>query len=179
MKNATPKLLVCYQRYVSPVGPLVLASAGDALCLCDWLGKPSAERNKRRVARLLNAEFVEAPSDIILRAASQLDEYFAGRRTTFSLSLLPVGTDFQRSVWNALLEIPFGETRSYKDIALRVGNVKAVRAVAQVVGMNPLSIICPCHRVVGSDRSLTGFAGGLAAKKALLKLENTVTDEHS
>lgn len=121
---------------------------------------------------MLNVRFVEAPSAVVLRAKEQLDEYFAGRRHAFSLPLRAVGTDFQQCVWNALYEIPFGQTCTYKDIALRLGDVRAVRAVAQAVGSNPLSIVCPCHRVVGSDRTLTGFAGGLAAKRALLELEN-------
>ena len=172
MKDISSTLLVRYQRYESPVGPLLLAAAGDALCLCDWLGRPSAARNKRRMERMLQVRFVEAPSAVVLRAKEQLDEYFAGRRRAFSLPLRAVGTDFQQRVWNALHEIPFGQTCTYKDIALRLGDVRAVRAVAQAVGSNPLSIVCPCHRVVGSDHTLTGFAGGLAAKRALLELEN-------
>lgn len=162
---------VCIQYYDSPCGQIVLASAGEKLCLCDWNGKPCAERNKRRLVRLLNAELKEEPSAVLLRTKAQLDEYFAGGRRTFDIPLHPVGTDFQKRVWNALLEIPYGETRTYKDIALRVDNLKGVRAVAQAIGANGIGIIIPCHRVIGSDHTLTGFAGGLEAKRILLELE--------
>lgn len=100
-----------------------------------------------------------------------MDEYFNGTRKSFDIPLLPVGTEFQKRVWQALLEIPFGQTRTYKDIALRVDNLKGVRAVAQAIGANGISILIPCHRVVGSNHSLTGFAGGLNAKRILLDTE--------
>ncbi len=174
MEKTDSRPIVCLQYYDSPCGEIVLASIGDWLCLCDWNAMPCALRNRRRLARRLRAEFAVRPSQTILRAMAQLDEYFAGQRKTFDLPLLPVGTDFQRRVWAALLEIPYGQTCSYKDIALRVGNVKGVRAVAGAIGANGLSIVIPCHRVVGSDRSLTGFAGGLAAKKTLLALEGSL-----
>lgn len=121
--------------------------------------------------RLLNAELKEEPSAVLLRTKAQLDEYFAGGRRTFDIPLHPVGTDFQKRVWNALLEIPYGETRTYKDIALWVDNLKGVRAVAQAIGANGIGTIIPCHRVIGSDHTLTGFAGGLEAKRILLELE--------
>lgn len=162
---------VCVQYYDSPCGQIVLASVGEELCLCDWNGKSCAERNKRRLVRLLNAELKEEPSAVLLRTKAQLDEYFAGGRRTFDIPLYPVGTDFQKRVWNALLEIPYGETRTYKDIALWVDNLKGVRAVAQAIGANGIGIIIPCHRVIGSDHTLTGFAGGLEAKRILLELE--------
>ena len=162
---------VCIQYYDSPCGQIVLASVGEELCLCDWNGKPCAERNKRRLVRQLNAELKEEPSAVLLRTKAQLVEYFAGERRAFDIPLHPVGTDFQKRVWNALLEIPYGETRTYKDIALRVDNLKGVRAVAQAIGANGIGIIIPCHRVIGSDHTLTGFAGGLEAKRILLELE--------
>ncbi len=165
------KQFVNIQYYSSPCGEIVLASAGDRLCLCDWNGMPCAERNKRRIQRLLNADFREEPSAVLLRMRKQLDEYFNGTRKSFDIPLLPVGTEFQKRVWQALLEIPFGQTRTYKDIALRVDNLKGVRAVAQAIGANGISILIPCHRVVGSNHSLTGFAGGLNAKRILLDTE--------
>ncbi len=163
---------VCVQYYNSPCGEMVLASIGEELCLCDWNEKPCTERNKRRLIRQLNAAITEEPSEVILHAKEQLDEYFAGKRKTFDIPLHPIGTDFQKHVWNALQEIPFGKTQTYKGIALRIGNVKAVRAVAQAIGANGIGIIIPCHRVIGSDHSLTGFAGGLEAKRILLDLES-------
>lgn len=163
--------IVHLQYYDSPCGEIVLASVEDKLCLCDWNEHPCAEKNMRRLVRLLNAEFVEETSAVLERAKIQLDEYFAGSRKTFDLPLHLVGTDFQKRVWNALLEIPYGETRSYKEIALKVDNLKGVRAVAQAIGANGICIIIPCHRVVGSDHSLTGFAGGLEVKRILLGIE--------
>ncbi len=161
------------QRYDSPFGEIVLGSLGKALCLCDWGGKPCAEKNERRLLRLLNAGFREGPSPVIERAKTQLDEYFTLRRRTFDLLLHEVGTPFQRRVWDALLEIPYGQTRTYKEIAQRVGDVRAVRAVAQAIGANGIGIIIPCHRVIGSNGTLTGFAGGLEVKKELLLLETS------
>ncbi len=160
------------QRVVSPCGKLILGEAGGELCLCDWSERPCAERNKRRLARLLDAEFREESSPVLERAKAELYEYFAGGRTYFDIPLHPVGTPFQMSVWNALQGIPYGETRTYLEIAREVGNARAVRAVAQAIGANGISIFIPCHRVIGSDNSLTGFAGGLAAKSMLLATES-------
>ena len=164
--------MMCIQYYDSPCGTLVLASIGEELCLCDWHGMPCAERNRRRLGRLLNTAFVTASSPVLERTKQELDEYFAGKRRNFDLPLHPVGTDFQKKVWNVLLAIPYGETRSYKEMALSVGKPKGVRAVAQAIGANGLSILIPCHRVIGSNHSLTGFAGGIDAKRKLLEMEH-------
>lgn len=107
----------------------------------------------------------------LMRAAIQLQAYAAGRLTEFDVRLNPQGTDFQQRVWQALLAIPYGEVRSYKDIALAIGQPKAVRAVGGAIGQNPIPLMIPCHRVVGADGSLTGFRWGLALKKRLLQLE--------
>lgn len=165
------KQTVNIQNYSSPCGEIILGSIGDELCLCDWHEKPCAERNKRRLERLLNAEFITTSSPILEKTKTELDEYFAGKRKTFDIPLHPVGTDFQKQVWQALLEIPYGETRTYKEIALRVNNLKGVRAVAQAIGANGMSILIPCHRVIGANHSLTGFAGGIEAKRLLLDIE--------
>ena len=121
---------------------------------------------------MLCAEFEVGTSEVIEKAVRQLDEFFAGKRKEFDLPLLFVGTDFQKAVWNELLKIPFGKTVSYGEMALRIGMPKAVRAVANANGANSISIFAPCHRVIGSDRSLTGYGGGLSAKKFLLELES-------
>jgi methylated-DNA-[protein]-cysteine S-methyltransferase len=164
---------------------MVLGAAGGKLCLCDWAEKPctgsnpqsgsKAARNKRRLQRLLNAEFKEESTPLLERTKAELDEYFAGRRKAFDIPLHPVGTPFQMRVWSALSEIPYGQTRTYMEIAQRVGNPKGVRAVAQAIGANGIGIIIPCHRVIGSDHSLTGFAGGLDAKRILLQTESSAT----
>ncbi len=165
------KQTVNIQYYDSPCGKLTLASANNGLCLCDWYGMPCSERNIRRLTRLLNAEFTEVSSAIIERTKKELDEYFSLKRKSFDIPLHPVGTDFQKRVWDALLEIPYGETRTYKEIAQKTGNIKGVRAVAGAIGANGISILIPCHRVIGTDRSLTGFAGGIKAKRLLLGIE--------
>lgn len=158
--------------YDSPCGPLLLGSLGCGLCLCDWLCGPShVSRAAGRLRRLFRVETEEGTSRITDAAAMQLDGYFAGRRMVFDVPLLLAGTDFQKKVWNGLLGIPYGETVSYGVIAKNLGMPRAVRAVANAVGANAISVIVPCHRVIGRDGTLTGYAGGLAAKARLLGLE--------
>jgi methylated-DNA-[protein]-cysteine S-methyltransferase len=115
--------------------------------------------------------FTVAETPLIKKAAEQLAEYFAGKRAEFDLPLVPAGTEFQLSVWRALQTIPFGETRSYGEIAAQIGNPKACRAVGMANNRNPIAIVIPCHRVIGSDGSLTGYGGGLGIKQYLLDLE--------
>ena len=165
------KGVACLQYYKSPCGQMVLASVDDELCLCDWNDMPCSERNMRRVMRMMRVEFARRSSDVIQRAMGQLDEYFTGSRMTFDIPLHLCGTEFQKRVWLSLPYIPYGETRSYKDIAVGIGQPNAVRAVAQAIGANAISILVPCHRVIGCNHTLTGYAGGLDAKKKLLELE--------
>lgn len=115
----------------------------------------------------------ERETQLLQIAATQIDEYFDGKRRSFDLPLLPSGTEFQKKVWNALLEIPFGETRSYQEIAEAAGNPKACRAVGNANNKNPISILIPCHRVIGKNGSMVGYGGGLAIKEQLLALERT------
>ena len=164
------------QYYNSPCGEIVLASMGNELCLCDWNEMPCAERNKHRLVKYMNAVFRVETSYVLEQTKKQLDEYFSGTRKAFDIPLHPVGTEFQQQVWNALLEIPYGETRSYKDIALSIANPKGIRAVAQAIGANGISILIPCHRVIGSNHSLTGFAGGIEAKRILLQIEREMSN---
>ena len=114
---------------------------------------------------------------VLKEAVTQLNDYFEGKRTNFDFKLNPKGTDFQKKVWNALLEIPYGKTRTYLEQSKILGDVKAIRAVASANGKNPLWIVVPCHRVIGSDGSLTGYAGGLWRKKWLLEHENPTTQQ--
>lgn len=162
------------RRYESPCGILMLGSFDDKLCLCDWQVEKHRDHVDRRLKRMLNAEFEEGTSEVIDKAIKQLDEFFAGQRKIFDIPLLFVGTDFQKTVWNELLKIPFGKTVSYGEMARRIGMPKAVRAVANANGANSMSIFAPCHRVIGSDHSLTGYGGGLDAKRTLLKLEGVI-----
>ena len=174
----------------TPIGQLVLGAIDDKLCLCDWKNSKRRRQNDNRIKRMLNVEIVDVVSFVaesggarhaedikkslhaLDRAEHELEEYLAGKRKAFDIPLLMAGTDFQKSVWQALLTIPFGMTVSYLDIANQIGNPRGVRAVAQAIGSNPLAIFVPCHRVMGSNGSLTGFAGGLDAKRFLLELEN-------
>ena len=165
------KSKILIQRYSAPCGDLWLGSSGDRLCLCNWTVEKHPGRVDRRLQRLLHAEYVETPSDLTQEAARQLDEYFKGEGQAFDLPLVMAGSDFQQRVWQELLKIPYGETISYGELAKRIGQAQAVRAVANANGANALSIFIPCHRVIGSNRSLTGYAGGLAAKQYLLAWE--------
>ncbi len=149
----------------TPVGTLTLEGTGEVLEGL-WFDGPPAKR-------------VLGPRDdgILVGARAQLTEYFAGEREAFDLELAPHGTPFQRSVWDALARIPYGRTTSYGELALALGSPRAVRAVGLANGRNPLSIVVPCHRVVGADGALTGYAGGLWRKRFLLALEEPAADE--
>lgn len=173
-------IVVC-RELKTPVGQVTLGAIGEQLCLCDWKNSKKRARNDNRLKRLLKAEYMDfASADdnmngtlLLLRKAEQeLYEYFSGKRKSFDIPLLMVGTDFQKQVWQVLLDIPYGSTVSYLDVARRIGNPKGVRAVAQAIGSNPISILVPCHRGVGSNGCLTGYAGGVDAKRFLLQLEH-------
>ncbi len=153
-----------YKTMKSPVGELKLVGSDRGLAAILW------ENDKLSRVRL-NVVGEDKKHPILVETERQLTEYFAGKRKKFSVKLDFVGTDFQNKVWHALLTIPFGETRSYGEIARQLGNPKAMRAVGAANGKNPISIIAPCHRVIGSTGELTGFAGGLKTKAFLLKLE--------
>jgi methylated-DNA-[protein]-cysteine S-methyltransferase len=165
-KQTTDKRRV-FTRMASPVGNLTLAATDDGLAAILW------ENDRPGFVRLgVVAEANDHP--VLTETARQLNEYFAGHRTSFTLGLDVSGTPFQKTVWNALLTIPFGETRSYAQIARQIGHPTAARAVGGANSRNPLSIVAPCHRVVGSSGELTGFAGGLDVKARLLALERAV-----
>ena len=151
-----------YTMLASPVGELLLAGDKDAL---RTIGFPTSSG-----AVQPDADWERNPAPFV-EATRQLEDYFAGKRRTFDLSLAPTGTPFQRDVLTALQQIPYGETRSYGDLAKAIGRPKASRAVGAANGSNPLPIVIPCHRVIGSDGSLTGFGGGLETKRFLLDLE--------
>ena len=129
------------------------------------------------ISILEEGEITKKIPKVLKEAVNQLQDYFNGKRTTFDFKLNPHGTEFQQKVWQALLEIPFGKTVSYMDITKKLGDVKAIRAVASANGKNPLWIVVPCHRVIGTDGSLTGYAGGLWRKKWLLEHENPSTQQ--
>lgn len=148
-----------------------MASYGSKICLADWITDRGVRPIIPRLCRMLSANVVEAESDVIRDAKTQLAEYFAGKRKNFTVPLLCLGTDFQCRVWAELCRIPYGETISYAQQASRLGNPKAVRAVASANSMNAISIIIPCHRVISSNYAIGGYRGGVAAKQYLLDLE--------
>ncbi len=143
----------------TPIGRLCLLSNGAQLVKIEFEGSYSTN------------DALELSDAVLAACAAQLTAYFAGKRRRFELPLAAQGTPFQQSVWDALADIPYGELRSYRDIARSIGNPAAVRAVGAANGRNPLPIVVPCHRVIGSNGTLTGFAGGLEVKKYLLELE--------
>lgn len=151
----------CY--FESPVGPLLIAGDEDAVQEIRFAKSGKASRP--------NAGWIESRSSSVAEAIRQLKEYFAGKRIDFDLPLAPEGTEFQKSVWKRLREIPYGKTISYSELAKRVGNPKASRAVGSANGKNPIPIVIPCHRVIAADGTLGGFGGGLPVKRALLSLE--------
>src|SRR5687767_1870418 len=157
-----------YKTVDSPAGRLTLATTDEVLTGIPWENGPPG-----RVR--LNIEAEDASHPVLVETERQLKEYFAGQRKEFALRLDVAGTAFQRKVWSALLTIPFGETRSYGEIARQIGNPAAVRAVGAANGKNPVSIVAPCHRVIGSTGKLTGFGGGLDVKAQLLALEGVNT----
>jgi methylated-DNA-[protein]-cysteine S-methyltransferase len=154
----------------SPIGPLRLVANEDSLVAVSWEEKNASHDP-------LHAGAQKAHHPVLEETARQLEQYFAGKRKSFELKLHFDGTDFQRKVWQALLTIPFGETRSYGRIAVQIGHPMAVRAVGAANGQNPIPIIAPCHRVVGSTGELVGFGGGLPRKVHLLTLEGALTGE--
>jgi methylated-DNA-[protein]-cysteine S-methyltransferase len=157
--------MTLFATVASPIGELLLTGDGHAL---EGLWMQDAGRPRRPGPDWRRDDAAFAPVRI------QLEEYFAGQRTTFELELAMAGTAFQRRVWAALREIPYGETTSYGELARRLGTPDAARAVGLANGRNPISVIVPCHRVIGADGSLTGFGGGLERKRLLLDLESPV-----
>jgi methylated-DNA-[protein]-cysteine S-methyltransferase len=159
-------------RYHSTqIGEIILGSFQGKLCLLDFGRRGEAGTAEGRVGRALNAELVEQDDDILTQTCRQLDEYLEGRRTKWDIPLLMVGTDFQRRVWSALMRIPYGERATYGQIAANIGSPRAARAVGNACAANPIGMIVPCHRVIGSNGELVGYGGGLPLKRRLLALE--------
>jgi methylated-DNA-[protein]-cysteine S-methyltransferase len=153
-----------YDYYDSPFGQMLLTANDEALTGLHYVGEkyyPEIAAGWQR----------QASAKLIVRARKQLDEYFAGKRKDFDLTVDPAGTEFQRVVWRALQKIPYGTTTNYGTLAQRIGKPSASRAVGAANGRNPISIVIPCHRVIGANGDLTGYAGGMERKDALLRLE--------
>jgi methylated-DNA-[protein]-cysteine S-methyltransferase len=159
------------QYHKTKIGELILGSFDARLCLLDFRYRKMRTTVDNRIKIGLKADFLEQNDAILTNAKEQLDEYLTGNRKEFDIPLLMIGTDFQKSVWNALIKIPYGATSTYLQLAKNINNIKAVRAVAGANGANAIAIVIPCHRIIESTGGLGGYGGGLAAKKRLLKLE--------
>ena len=166
-------------RYLSPVGEMISDVSEFEEAKETLLIELEKEKRRgtidRRICRRLNAEYEEGTSEVIEQAVSQLREYFQGERRDFDIPIVFTGSEFQNSVWHELMKVPYGSTISYAELARRIHHPRAVRAVASANATNPISIFVPCHRVIGSNQKLTGYGGGLDAKRELLALEARVS----
>jgi len=162
--------------FKTPFGELILGSFNEQLCLADWRYRKMRDSIDLRIKTGLDTDFIVGNSKIIEETKLQLTQYFNNERTEFDIPLLLIGTDFQKSVWNELMDIPHGKTETYLGLSKKLGNEKAIRAVASANGANAISIIVPCHRIIGSNGKLVGYAGRLSTKKRLLTLENALNN---
>ncbi len=154
------------------IGELILASYDNKLCILDFRYRKMRLTVDNRIKKYLKADFILQEDKIILETKKQIDEYLAGNREEFNIPILLLGSDFQKQVWNELLKINYGETLSYLELAKRINNPKAVRAVASANGANAIALVVPCHRIIASTGNLGGYGGGIAIKRRLLNLEN-------
>ena len=162
------------QYYKTNYADFILGSFENKLCLLDFKYRKMRETVDTRLKTGFDAVFVEQDDEILKETRKQLDEYFDMSRKEFNIPIITVGTDFQKSVWDSLLNIPYGTTSSYLQLAKIINNEKAVRAVANANGANSIALIIPCHRIIGSNGELTGYGGGLPLKKKLLNLEQNL-----
>ncbi|MBE2288681.1 MAG: methylated-DNA--[protein]-cysteine S-methyltransferase [Chitinophagaceae bacterium] len=163
--------MIALKRIDTPLGRMRVGATEKGICLFDFQFRRAVEGIMERVERLLDDKFAETDSPYFSILETQIAEYFNGTRKEFDVPLHLTGTPFQKSVWEALKDIPYGETRSYKQQSVAMGQEKAIRAIASANGDNPIAIIIPCHRIIGEDGSLTGYSGGLQRKQQLLDLE--------
>ncbi len=163
--------IIKIEPFKTAYGELLLGDFDNKLCLCDWQYRKMRSKIDNRIKQGLQAQYKEQNSDIIDQTKTQLNEYFSGNREEFDIPLLMVGTNFQKSVWNQLMKLKYGHTDTYQGLSTSLNKLKAIRAVAAANGANAISIIVPCHRIIGSNGKLVGYAGGIAVKSKLLKLE--------
>jgi AraC family transcriptional regulator of adaptative response/methylated-DNA-[protein]-cysteine methyltransferase len=172
--KARAQTRVVVNRLLTPLGPMIAAATEDALCLLEFVDRRMLEKQIGVVRQRLGAQFAPGDNEILARTQSQLGEYFAGQRQTFDLPMVTPGTEFQIDAWRGLLDIPYGQTRTYAEQAAHIGRPQAVRAVGRANGDNRIAILVPCHRVIGAGGKLTGYGGQLWRKQALLSLESSV-----
>jgi len=165
---------ITIQHFKTIFGELLLGAFNDQLCLCDWRYRKMRKAIDTRIISGLNANYIEEETRFLNNVIVQLNEYIKGTRTTFDIPVLMVGSPFQKSVWEELVKIPYGSTETYLGISNKLNNPKAIRAVASANGANAISVIVPCHRIIGSDGNLVGYAGGIDVKSKLLTLEGAI-----
>lgn len=170
MKRKCDNKNVFIETFSTPCGDIILGAIGESLCLCDW--KDGKAKALRSLSKMKGVNVISGRTLPILdEAYDEILEYFSGKRKCFDVKFYPMGTEFQTKVWQTLCQVRYGETISYSELAHSIGRPSSVRAVANAVGANPLSLFIPCHRIIGSDGSLTGYAGGIEIKRFLLMLE--------
>ena len=163
---------ISIKLFKTPFGELILGSYKDRLCLCDWRYRKMRSKIDKRIQMGLDAYYVDEETAVIQTTKNQLIEYFKGDRKEFDIPIQMVGTPFQQSIWNELMKIPYGKIETYLGLSKKISNTKAIRAVAAANGANAIGFFIPCHRIVGSNGELTGYAGGLNVKEKLLQLES-------
>lgn len=171
-KESKYKNVIAVTRIPTPLGPMMAGATDHGICLLEFTDRRMIETQVERLRKYLKAELIPGKSPFFELLTKELNQYFEGKLITFTVPLEVPGTEFQKSIWNELQRIPYGKTRSYKDQALAIGNLAAIRAVAKANGDNRISIIIPCHRVIGSDGSMTGYGGGIWRKQWMLALES-------
>ncbi|MTI22114.1 methylated-DNA--[protein]-cysteine S-methyltransferase [Fulvivirga sp. RKSG066] len=170
--------VIVITRFTTPLGPMYACATDDGICLCEFTDRRMLETEFKDLRKRLNAVILPGTNPHLEQLQAQMSEYFEGKRQTFDLQLLTPGTDFQNEVWKILQKIPYGQTASYKEQAIKLQRPEAVRAVASANGHNRVAIVIPCHRVIGSNGQLTGYAGGLARKQWLLDFERKNAGNH-
>ncbi len=162
------------KRIETPIGTMIACGDSNGICMLEFSDRKALPTELKQISKHFDANIIQGENPHFITLEKELKEYFEGKRTEFSVPLSPVGTDFQKQVWEVLRTIPYGTTRSYQEQANILGNPKGVRAVANANGLNKISIIIPCHRVIGSDGKLTGYGGGIWRKQKLLELEKAI-----
>ncbi|SKB75222.1 AraC family transcriptional regulator, regulatory protein of adaptative response / methylated-DNA-[protein]-cysteine methyltransferase [Soonwooa buanensis] len=162
------------KRIETPIGTMIACADSNGICMLEFSDRKALPTELKQISKHFDANIIQGENPHFVTLEKELKEYFEGKRTDFSVSLSPVGTDFQKQVWEVLRTIPYGTTRSYQEQANILGNPKGVRAVANANGLNKISIIIPCHRVIGSNGKLTGYGGGIWRKQKLLELEKAI-----
>ena len=173
-KNSKTQKIIDLKRIETPIGTMYAAATAEGICMLEFTDRKMLETEFKDLAKSLNAIIIQGENPHFIPLEKELAEYFLGKRTEFTVPLSPVGTVFQKSVWKILMEIPYGETWNYKKQSEVLGDAKKVRAVANANGMNKISILIPCHRVIGSNGTLTGYGGGIWRKQKLLELEKAI-----